>query len=72
LPVSSWGGTTIPLQNGITQRAAHAVQDGGAQEKRLDMGGLPPQDLLDQVVQHEMVAAGERFDEAGGILTSPH
>ncbi len=57
-------------QNGITQRAAQAIEDGRAQQKSLDAGGLLPQDFFNQIVQHEMVASGEGFDEAGGISRS--
>ena len=59
-------------QNGITQGAAQAVEDRGAQQERLDAFGLLLQDFFNQIVQHEMVAAGERFDEAGGVLLSLH
>ena len=59
-------------QNGITQRAAQAVEDGCAQQESLDAFGLLLQDFFDQIVQHEMVAAGERLDEAGGVLMSLH
>ena len=59
-------------QNGITKRAAQAIQDGRAQQESLDAFGLLFQDFFDQVVQHEMVAAGEGFDEAGGVLMSLH
>src|SRR5260221_255482 len=57
-------------QNGITQGAAEAVEDGRAQQERLDAFGLLPQDFFHQIVQHEMVTAGERLDEAGGVLLS--
>ncbi len=30
------------------------------------------QDFFNQIVQHEMVAAGERFDKAGGVLMPLH
>ena len=59
-------------QNSITQGAAHAVEDGCAQQKSLDAFGLLSQDFFNQIVQHEMVAAGERLDEAGGVLMSLH
>lgn len=36
------------------------------------MGWLAPQDFLDQIVQHEMVAAGEGLDEVGGVLVTLH
>ena len=61
-----------PLQNGITKGAAHAVEDGRAQQESLDAFGLLLQDFFNQIVQHEMVAAGEGFDEAGGVLMSLH
>ena len=57
-------------QNGITQGAAQAVEDRCAQQERLDAFGLLPEDFFHQIVQHEMVAAGERSDEAGGVLLS--
>ncbi len=46
-------------QNGITQRAAEAVEERRAQQKRLDAFGLLPEDFFHQIVQHEMVAAAE-------------
>ena len=48
-------------QNGITQGAAQAVEDGCAQQESLDAFGLLLQDFFNQIVQHEMVAAGERL-----------
>src|SRR5260221_538933 len=54
--------------NGITQGAAEAVEDGRAQQERLDAFGLLPENFFKQIVQHEMVAAGKRFDEAGGVF----
>src|SRR5205823_1543286 len=57
-------------QNGITQRAAQTVEDRRAQQERLDAFGLLPEDFFHQIVQHEMMAAGERSDEAGGVLLS--
>ena len=33
---------------------------------------LPVQDIFDQIVQHEMVAAGKGLDKPGGILMSLH
>ena len=65
-------GSRRRTQNSVTQRAAHAVKDGCAQQKSLDAFGLLLQDFFNQIVQHEMVAAGERFDETGGILMSLH
>src|SRR5260221_4179723 len=57
-------------QNGITKRARHSVEDGGAQQERLEASVLPPQDFFHQIVQHEMAPAAERPDEAGGVLLS--
>ena len=34
--------------------------------------GLPIQNFFHQVVQHEMMAAGERLDETGGVLMPLH
>ena len=42
------------------------------QQEGLDAFGLLFQDFLDQIVQHKTVAAGERFDEAGGVFTPLH
>ena len=56
----------------IAQRAAQPVEDGGAQQEVLDAGGLLLQDLLDQIVQHEAVAAAEGVDEARGVAPSLH
>src|SRR6202011_4502453 len=56
--------------NGITEGAAQAVEDRRAQQERLDAFGLLPEDFFHQIVEHEMVAAGERSDEAGGVLLS--
>ena len=57
-------------QHGIAQGAAQAVEDRRAQQERLDARGLLVQDFFDQIVQHEMVGAGERSDEAGGVVMS--
>ena len=55
------------LEDGIAEWPAQAVEDGGAQQEGPDLGRLPLQDLLEQVVQHEAVAAGERADEPGRV-----
>ena len=57
----------IPKQNSITQRAAQGVEDGRAQQESLDAFGLLSQHFFDQVVQHEMVAAGEGLNETGRV-----
>ncbi|HEV2655216.1 MAG TPA: hypothetical protein VGT82_09655 [Ktedonobacteraceae bacterium] len=56
--------------NGITQWAAEAVEDGGVQQEHLDVFLLALEDFFQQIVQHELVAAGERADEACGVLMS--
>ena len=48
------------------------VEDRCAQQESLDLFGLLLQDFFDQIVQHEMVTAGERFDEAGGVFLPLH
>ena len=65
-----FAGTRGREQNGITQRAAQALKNRCAQQKSLDAFGLLLQHFFNQVVQHEMVAAGERLDEACGVLMS--
>ena len=57
-------------QNGITQRTAQALQDRGAQQKRLDAFRLLLKNFFKQVVHYEMVTAGERCDKAGGVWLS--
>ena len=59
-------------QDGITKGAAHALEDRCAQQESLHAFGLLFQDFFNQIVQHEMVAAGERFDKAGGIFMPLH
>ncbi len=59
-------------QNSITKGTAHAVKDGCAQQESLNAFGLLLQDFFNQIVHHEMVAAGERFDEAAGVFMSLH
>jgi hypothetical protein len=52
-------GAERSANNGVAEGAAEALEDGRAQQKRLDALGLPLQNLFMQVIQHEMVAAGE-------------
>src|SRR5688572_21081988 len=59
-------------QNGITKGAAQAVEDGCAQQERLNTFRLLSQDFFDQIVHHEMVTAGERLDEVAGVFMSLH
>src|SRR5687767_4858745 len=69
LPGSRPGGVK---QNSITKGTAQAVEDGCAQQERLNAFGLLSQDFFHQIVHHKMVATGERFNEAGRVLTSLH
>src|SRR5688572_6269934 len=61
-------GLAIIEQYGITKRPAQAIENRGAQQESLDAFRLLLQDFFNQIVHHEIVAAGERFDEAAGIL----
>src|SRR5215475_13535573 len=54
--------------NSLTQRTTETVENGGAQQERLDVFGLLLQNFLNQIVHHEVVAAGERGDEASDVL----
>src|SRR5207302_3531009 len=54
--------------NGITQGAAAAGEARSAQQEMLNVFRLLPEDFFKQIVQHEMVAAGERSDGAGCIF----
>ena len=54
--------------HGIAQGAGQAVEDRRMQQESLDAFGQLVQDLFNQVVKHKAVAAGKRFDEAGGVF----
>ena len=58
--------------DGIAQRAAQPVQDGGLQQEVLDGFGLSLQDLLGQVVDDVPVIPGEAGDEGGGVVAPLH
>ena len=58
--------------DGIAQRAAQPVQDGGLQQEVPDLVGLALQHLLDQVVDDVAVVAGEAGDEAGDVVAPLH
>ena len=58
--------------DGIAQRAAQPVEDGGLEQEAADTFGLTLQDFFDQIVQHETVSAGEGPDEPGGVLSPLH
>ena len=58
--------------DGIAQRTAQPVENGGLQQEAAHAFRLALKNLLDQVVQHEAVAAGEGLDEAGGVRSPLH
>ena len=62
----------VPLQNSVTQGATQAIEDRSVQQESLDACGLLVQDFFNQIVQHEVVTAGERIDKAGDIFMSLH
>ena len=49
----------------VAQRAGHLLEHRGVEEEPANVAGLAVEHLLDQVVQDEAVAAGERVDKAG-------
>ena len=53
--------------DGVAQRAAQPVQDGGVQQEAAHRRGLALQHLLDQVVHDVAVIPGERPDEPGRV-----
>ena len=57
-------------QHGITEGAAEPIEDGRPKQEGLDGFGLPLEDFLDQVVEHKVVAAGERPDEACDVFAA--
>jgi hypothetical protein len=66
------GPPAAPAGDGVAQRAAEAVQDGGLDQEAADVGGLPTQHLLDEVVDDVPVVPGEPGDEAGHVVPTPH
>ena len=57
------GRTVVAAGEGVAQRAAELRQDGGVEQELRRLAGLAAQHLLEQVVEHEPVAAAERVDE---------
>ncbi|HEX6108661.1 MAG TPA: hypothetical protein VFZ02_04550, partial [Ktedonobacteraceae bacterium] len=49
----------------VTERTREAFQNRGLQQKRLHRGGLPGEHFLGEVIQHEVMAAGEGGDKTG-------
>ena len=66
------GLATALAGDGIAQRAAQPVQDGGLQQEAPDLFGLTLQDLLDQVVDDVAIVPGEALDEAGDVVSTLH
>ena len=66
------GGWRHLAQDGVTQRAGHAVQNRSPQQEGLNAFGLALKDLFDQIIQDVVLAAGEGRQEAGNIFTPPH
>ncbi|MFC7643255.1 hypothetical protein ACFQX6_22245 [Streptosporangium lutulentum] len=63
---------TVLTGDGLTQRAAQPVQDGGLQQEVPDGFGQASQDLLGQVVDDVPVIPGEARDERGDVVSPPH
>ena len=66
------GLAAVPAGNGIAERAAQPVQDGGLQQEVPDVIGLALQHLLDQVVDDVPVIPREAGDEAGDVVAPLH
>jgi hypothetical protein len=58
--------------DGVAQRAAQPVQDRGLDQEAADVGGLPSQDLFDEVVDDVPVVSREPGDEAGDVVSPLH
>ena len=58
--------------DGVAQRATQPLEDGGMQQEVAHRCGLMPEDLRDQIVQHETVVPGERPDEPANIRAPAH
>ena len=58
--------------DGVTQRTAQPVQDGGLLQESADALGLTLQDLFDQVVDNVAVVSGEASDEVGDVWPPLH
>ena len=56
----------------FTHRAAHALQDRGTQQEGLDAFGLLVKNFSQQIIQHEVMAAGESPDETGDVFSALH
>src|SRR4051812_26302494 len=73
LVVRGWSVFPIPRlptpypQDRITQRPAHPVEDGGLEQKLLNMRRLAVKDLIHQVIGHKSVTTGECRQKAAVI-----
>ncbi len=53
---------------GVAEPAGHLVEHGGVEQERAHLVRLPVQNLLDEVVEDEPMAARERLDEPSDIV----
>lgn len=52
----------------VAETAGQLIEHDGVEQERADVLRLPVQDLLDEVVEDESMASGERLDEPGDVL----
>ena len=52
---------------GVAEAAGQLVEHGGVEQERAYLVRLPVQHLLDEVVEDEPMASGERLDEPGDV-----
>ena len=55
--------SVVPAGERVAQRAGQLVEDRRVEQEGASLFGLAVQDLLDEVVEDEAVASGERLDE---------
>jgi hypothetical protein len=58
--------------DGLAERAAKALEDGGPKQKGAHRLGLPLEDLFEQILHDAMMAPGERRDKIVSIRTALH
>ncbi|BFT70439.1 hypothetical protein PAENIP36_18810 [Paenibacillus sp. P36] len=66
------GGRGSEAHYGITQRSAEAVEYRCVQQEGLNVFRLFVQNLFNQIVKNEAVAAGKRLDEGSGVMKPFH
>ena len=62
--------TVVAAGEAVAQLAGQLLQDGGLEQEPTRGLGLRTQDLVDEVVEDEPVAAGEVGDEGSGVVRS--